>query len=179
MIQDKLRFFRAWFKLMALIGLLAVAYTLIGSVFGRHGAVHLSLNIDPSTLPAGEVRIIDWSGGELLLLHRAPDMLARLSSSAVHPMAQRYRDDPDNLDPEHRGLVAEYLLVFNYGSAFRCPLNLVTPEQADQQGWAGGLVESCSGVRYDYAGRLLDGQNGQRHLSLPEQQWHNGKIHLP
>lgn len=176
MIQERIKIYRVLFKLLLFIGLIIVVGALLSTVFGRHG-VTLPMSVSVDELPIAQSRIVGWSGGELLLVHRSPAMLASLDDSLVSAIAERYRDDPASVNPQHRGLKPEFLLVYNYGAAFRCPLQMVLPEDAD--GWGGGLIETCSQVRYDFAGRLLSGQQGQKHLRVPAQEWRNEKIWLP
>ncbi|WP_026289690.1 hypothetical protein [Thioalkalivibrio sulfidiphilus] len=174
-------YYRVILKLMVLGLVLFVAQAMIRGFFSNPETDNrLALGVDLSALAPGEMQRVDWAGREVLVLRRSPAMDAadaahedRLydpdSRLSVQPRAAR--------NPE-RTLVPGYFIAYGQGTDLSCPLDLVSPEAADEAGWGGGFTDRCRGSRYDFAGRVYDGQPARRNLEIPAYRVEGARIVL-
>lgn len=114
------------------------------------------VEIDVGALAPGEVRAYLYRGETMLVLRRTEDMLARIANSAPSAAA----DDPSYLDPVHRSIRTEYLVVSGVCTHLGC-----VPQHRDEQAgkriagdsWRGGFICPCHQSGFDYTGRVVKG----------------------
>ncbi|WP_026148099.1 MULTISPECIES: ubiquinol-cytochrome c reductase iron-sulfur subunit [unclassified Thioalkalivibrio] len=159
---------RALLKLMVL-GAVIVFAGVLGSyalsVLGGGESERRIVELDG--IGPGELKRLDWEGRRILVLHRDSDLQQALGKDdeLVDPRARRGQQ-PDGLELPLRSLRPQWLVVIGESTDLGCELDLVHPDEAD--GWSGGFVDRCRGGRYDAAGRVYDGQDARRNLSIPE-----------
>ncbi len=138
----------------------------------RARALANPINVDVSLLAPGEVRAYLYRGETMLVLRRTPAMLATLASTDAR-LLERTPDpehlDPPYVDPEHRGIRPEYLVVRGVCTHLGC-----VPIERDEasgrpivgEDWVGGFICPCHFSGYDYAGRVIRGP-APRNLDVP------------
>jgi len=158
--------YRSLLKLMGVVGLGFVAYALLGSLLtGRDEGRPPVVTVDLSTLEPGAMLVQEWTGRDVLVLHRTESMLAALRQGEAElqdPASQTSRQPPGAAN-QVRARRPQYFVAIAQGTDLNCPLRLVT----DPSDWPGGFVDRCRGSRYDFAGRVLAGQEAQRNLAVP------------
>ncbi len=172
--EARIRNLRVAIKLMLLVAGIAVAWVLLAFVFGGHKdlparqAMTLSLEgIDP-----GEAQLVDWNGQAVVVLHRSDAEIATLpvieSALLADPEGARSHQ-PAWADSPWRSREPGWFVGFGVGGEMGCPLV-----------WqAGGeFTDSCSGTRYDAAGRVFAGQSVSRNLEVPVYRIEGGMLTL-
>ncbi len=137
-------------KLLVVIGLILVSLPFIGSLmtFAPGGKVSKTnpwrVEVDVSALPAGEVKKVDWPGGEVWIYHRTPT------------------------DQKQHGGDEPYFVFLPRESKKGCR---VSPEPLDDG--SNGFTEPCYLARFDSLGRRLEdsGDPTQQDLQSPPHQW--------
>jgi ubiquinol-cytochrome c reductase iron-sulfur subunit len=157
---------RVALKLMALGGLLAFIGMLLSALFsppGGRGALPLEVALE--AIPPGGLERLNWNGRRVLVLHRDAAMLAALEApERLYDPDSRFHHRPGT-SRAHRGLEPRWLVVYGEGTDLGCELDLVLP--GAEPDWAGGFRDRCRGLRYDFAGRVHDGQAARRNLEIP------------
>jgi len=162
-------------KVMALIAVTVAAYALFSSVREKTpekapspATLRISL-AEPATVSG--IHRIQWSGGNLLLSYRTPDMLAALSGHRDALLDPQSRDarQPEGLSPVTRSRQPAIFLAYDRGTDMGCPLNWVPAgdRSAPLQPWPGGFRDTCRGSWYDAAGRVFKNQQAERNLDIP------------
>jgi len=163
-------YYRVILKLMALVLVLFVVQAMVRAFFSNPETdIRLALGVDLETLVPGEMRRLDWAGRELLILRRNEAMEAADAAheDRLYDPASRLSNQPRDARNPGRTLVPGYFIAYAQGTDLSCPLDLVTPEAAAEAGWGGGFTDRCRGSRYDFAGRVYDGQPARRNLEVP------------
>ncbi|MFA7096342.1 MAG: hypothetical protein WC383_07615 [Gammaproteobacteria bacterium] len=154
-------------KLMALAGLAVVGLVLLSSLFSTEAERIEPLALDLRSLAPGEIRFDHWNRRRVLVLHRTPDMLRTVQNGdgLLDPESKRSRQ-PDAARNPHRSLRPEYFVAIAHGTDLGCELEFV-PQGDPHGGWPGGFRDRCRGSRYDFAGRVYEGQEAYRNLEIP------------
>lgn len=163
-------YLRVILKLMGGSLLLFVLYAMAAGFFGDPGGDSaLPMHIDLADLPPGSLHRVEWRGRELMVLRRSPAMDAADAAHAqrLYDPASRWSVQPRDARNPGRTLVPGYFIAYAQGTDLSCPLDLVSPDEAAAEGWGGGFVDRCRGSRYDFAGRVHDGQPARRNLEVP------------
>lgn len=166
------RALRGAIKLMALVGVVAVVYAFSRTLFTpQESSGSEALRVALAEIPPGAARQFEWEGRRYLVLHRSPQMLALIDADGAPKLADpdsRRSRQPEAAHNVHRSVDPRYLVVLDYDTALNCPLEVVLPDAPLAGGWPGGLRDTCGGSRYDFAGRVLEGQRAVRNLAVPE-----------
>ena len=126
--------------------------------------------VDLTEIPAGEVRRYLYRGEAMLVLHRTPEMLDALAATDGRLLGSNDPDfaDPAYVDPRHRGISPDYLVVKGV-----CPHLGCVPQQTGEQGkniagawWQGGFICPCHQSGFDFAGRVVR-RPAPRNLPIP------------
>jgi ubiquinol-cytochrome c reductase iron-sulfur subunit len=163
-------YLRVTLKFMGAGLLLFVLYVMVSGLFGDPGGDSvLPMHIDLAGLPAGSLHRLEWRGRELMVLRRSPAMDAADAAHEhlLYDPASRWSVQPRDARNPGRTLVPGYFIAYAHGTDLSCPLDLVSPDEAAVEGWGGGFVDRCRGSRYDFAGRVHDGQPARRNLEVP------------
>jgi ubiquinol-cytochrome c reductase iron-sulfur subunit len=169
--NEKRLLLRATLKLMTAVGVIVLAAVMVSGMFGaddsgsRDTVQHVALG----DLPPGELREVTWRGRPVLILHRDAAMLAALAgSTGLRDAEGSWSQQPEGISAQHRSRSEQYFVAFAQGTDLNCALELLPAGgQFRGQPWGGGFKDVCRGSRYDFAGRVFDGQEAQRNLTVP------------
>lgn len=164
---------RGLIKLMAAAGVIVVAAVMVSGMFGpgeNENSGGAAKRVPIADLPAGELRRVEWNGKPILILHRDEAMRAALDTPAA-PLRDAdgsWSQQPDGLPAQTRSTDPRYFVAVALGTDLNCTLSFV-PAGGQFKGapWPGGFQDTCRKSRYDLAGRVFDGQEAQRNLSVP------------
>jgi ubiquinol-cytochrome c reductase iron-sulfur subunit len=123
------------------------------------------VEIDLASIAPGQVGRELYRGETILVLHRTPEMIERLSETdALAPAVATAGTDSANGDPayvdaRHRAIDPEYLVLKGVCTHLGC-----VPQQRGEDGkkivgawWPGGFICPCHQSAFDYAGRVVRG----------------------
>ncbi|OOG27144.1 hypothetical protein B1C78_03960 [Thioalkalivibrio denitrificans] len=163
-------YYRAALKLLALGLVLFVLQAMVSGFFSHpetDTALPLAISLDG--FEPGEMRLVQWAGQELVVLRRSPVMDAADAAheERLYDPSSRLSVQPREARNPGRTLAPGYFIAYARGTDLSCPLDLVTPESAAAAGWGGGFTDRCRGSRYDFAGRVYEGQPARRNLEVP------------
>jgi ubiquinol-cytochrome c reductase iron-sulfur subunit len=129
------------------------------------------VEIDVSGLARGEVAAHLYRGETMLVLRRTPEMLAGLAATDARVLdanADPEFADPAYVDPRHRAIVPEFLVLRGVCTHLGC-----VPQKRGVDGkrivgdwWPGGFICPCHQSGFDYAGRVIRGP-APRNLGVP------------
>ncbi|MCG5510711.1 hypothetical protein [Ectothiorhodospira lacustris] len=180
--SDARVYYRVALKLMALLGILALVYAMISGFLSEPRTSHvLTKSVDITALAPGEMLEVEWSGRPVLVLRRSEAMAAADAAfvERLYDPGSRFSRQPRAYRNDHRSAAPDVFVAFAIGTDLGCRLDLVVPEIATEQGWGGGIVDRCRGGRYDFAGRVHDGQAARRNLEVPDYRLHpDGRVIL-
>ena len=132
-----------------------------------HGLAN-PIEVDLTKLQPGQVGAYSYQGNTMLVLRRTPQMLATLDSMRDHRLDDDATNDPPYVDPEHRAINPEYLVLRGVCTHLGC----VPQKRADEgraavgQWWTGGFICPCHQSGFDYTGRVVRGP-APRNLPIP------------
>lgn len=126
----------------------------------RPSTIQSSYRFKIAELEPDEVRILRQNNLSILVIRRSAATMAALMQTAapLQDPDSRYSHQPDDAANPLRSRHAEYFVSYAIGTDLGCSLTVLES----------GLRESCSGARYDFAGRALEGVNKFQNLSIPD-----------
>jgi len=131
------------------------------------------IEVDVSDLKPGELRIVEWRGMAVYVLHRTPEMLRDIEA-----LKDRLRDadseiasqQPEYAKNRYRSIRPEFLVVMGVCTHLGCAPSF-KPEYAFPKAgswWLGGFYCPCHDSIHDLAGRVFDGTSpAPRNLPVP------------
>lgn len=141
----------------------------------RAKAAGAAVEVDISSLKAGEKLTVEWRGKPVWIVRRTPEQLAalpKLDSQLADPKSER---KPDELTPEYarneaRSIKPEIFVAVGICSHLGC-----SPIEKFQTGaqpslpddWAGGFLCPCHGSTFDVAGRVYKNKPAPDNLEVP------------
>jgi ubiquinol-cytochrome c reductase iron-sulfur subunit len=127
-----------------------------------------AIEVDVGKLQPGQVGAYSYRGDTMLVLRRTPEMVARLDSMKEHRLDDTETVDPPYVDPNHRAINSEYLVLRGVCTHLGC-----VPQKRAEEGkatvgawWTGGFICPCHQSSFDYTGRVVRGP-APRHLPIP------------
>jgi len=127
------------------------------------------IQVDVTKIAPGEVAAYLYRGVPMLVLRRTPEMLTELATTdalVLDHNADPDRADPPYVDPHHRSINPEFLVLRGVCTHLGC-----VPQLKDEEGkaivgdwWPGGFICPCHQSGFDYAGRVI---RGPAPLNLP------------
>lgn len=142
------------------------------------------VELDLSTIPAGEMRTVEWRGQPVWVLHRTPEQIDALKSN------DKFLADPDSERPgftpfyaknEYRSRKPEYLVAVGICTHLGCS---PTPHLAAGSGpglpshWEGGFFCPCHGSSFDLAGRVYRNVPAPDNLLVPPYEFSADGTHV-
>jgi ubiquinol-cytochrome c reductase iron-sulfur subunit len=137
----------------------------------RAKALGAPVEIDVSKLEVGAMIKVEWRGKPIYVLHRSPEMIARLSGldNRLADPESAASDQPEYAKNEDRSIRPEFLVVLGVCTHLGCaPLNRFTPGDAELGAdWPGGFYCPCHGSKFDLAGRVYKDVPAPTNLAVP------------
>lgn len=152
-------------------GLFAVPF--LGSLVPseRARALGAPVEIDVSTLQAGEMVRVQWRGRTVYVLRRDEAMLERIEEmrSLLADPESAESDQPEYAVNQFRSLKPEVLVIMGQCTHLGCaptPRLEVQPADLGDE-WLGGFFCACHGSKFDMAGRVFKGVPAPTNLEVP------------
>ena len=154
------------------LALAGVAYPFLASLWPseRARALGSPVSIDPTKVAPGALTTIEWRGKPVWIVHRTPDMLARLESaraSLSDPDSSVTSQQPQYAHNATRSVRPEFFVAVGLCTHLGCVPNYEPRPGSVQPGWPGGFYCPCHGSKFDLAGRVFRGSPAPINLDVP------------
>lgn len=158
------------------VGCAGVAVPIVTS-FGpseREKAAGGPVEVDIASIAAGQMRVVEWQGKPVWVLHRSPEMIASLKghdAELADPESKRtgYPTPAYVLkDPSTRSIKPEYFVAVGICTHLGCsPSGPFAPGENPQLGDMPGFFCPCHGSTFDLAGRVFKNKPASDNLQVP------------
>jgi ubiquinol-cytochrome c reductase iron-sulfur subunit len=152
----------------------AIPYVASWGPSEREKAAGSAVDVDVSGIPPGKMKIAEWRGKPIWILHRTPEMIEELRKDGprlADPESRRtaYPAPPYALkDPALRSIKPEYLVVVGICTHLGCsPSGPFAADENQQLGADPGFVCPCHGSTFDLAGRVFRNKPAADNLPIP------------
>jgi ubiquinol-cytochrome c reductase iron-sulfur subunit len=159
---------------MGLVGVAATAVPFLASwrPSARAKALGAPVEVDISKLELGALMKIEWRGQAVYIVHRTPEMLAKLQDKddkLRDAESSNTEQQPDYIKGKTRSIKPEYLVLVGVCTHLGCaPLDKFQPGDADLgASWAGGFYCPCHGSKFDLSGRVFKDVPAPDNLRVP------------
>ncbi|MEB0135521.1 ubiquinol-cytochrome c reductase iron-sulfur subunit [Actimicrobium sp. CCC2.4] len=153
----------------------------------RAKAAGASVEVDISSLVAGEMKTVEWRGKPVWILKRTPDMMASLKDTKndnelADPHSERNKDEltPEYARNEFRSIKPTILVAVGICSHLGCSPGTKFqpgPQPSLPNDWEGGFLCPCHGSTFDLAGRVYKNKPAPDNLQVPRHMFvGDGKI---
>jgi ubiquinol-cytochrome c reductase iron-sulfur subunit len=154
---------------------LAVPYIESWSPSERAKAAGGPVEVDISSIPAGQMKVAEWQGKPIWILHRTPEMIASLKQDEerlADPLSKRNNAYPSPAyvlkDPSLRSIKPEYFVAIGICTHLGCsPSGPFASGENSQLGADPGFVCPCHGSTFDLAGRVFRNKPASDNLQVP------------
>jgi len=133
------------------------------------------IEVDLSKVEPGQMITPVWRKTPIYVVHRTPDMVARISGhdGALKDPHSQDSEQPPYARNELRARTADFLVLIGVCTHLGC-----LPKQRFSAGelypsWPGGFYCPCHGSRFDLAGRVFDGSPASTNLRIPPYSYPN------
>ncbi len=138
-------------------------------------AAGAAVEVDISSLKAGEKITVEWRGKPVWIVKRTPEQLAelpKLDAQLADPNSKRNPAEftPEYAQNEHRSIKPEILVTVGICPHLGCSPSdkFVTGPQASlPDDWHGGFLCPCHGSTFDMAGRVYKNKPSPDNLPIP------------
>ncbi len=171
------------FKLLLLIGLGLLAIPFLGSLSsGKNDTTKQKtdrwvLQLDISTIAAGQLHALHWQGRDVWVYHRYPDDISALqhNTTLLRDAMSQHSHQPEGMATATRSFDPRYFVFVPQENKRGCQVSLA--EDTDN---GVRFTEPCYGAKYDAAGRIFthSGHAEQRNLMVPVHKLENGKLYI-
>jgi ubiquinol-cytochrome c reductase iron-sulfur subunit len=158
------------------VGCAGVAVPVISSWMPseREKAAGGPVEVDLTSIAPGEMKVVEWQGKPIWVVHRSPAMIASLKgddSLLADPDSKRnaYPSPAYVLkDPSTRSIKPEYFVAIGICTHLGCsPSGPFAPGDNPQLGATYGFVCPCHGSTFDLAGRVFKNKPASDNLQVP------------
>jgi len=150
-------------------GFAAVPFIASWSPSERARAQGAPTELDLSKIEPGQMAVTIWRKTPIYVVHRTPDMVARISGhdNQLKDPKSLDSDQPPYASNQLRARTAEFLVLIGVCTHLGC-----LPKQRFAAGelypsWPGGFHCPCHGSRFDLAGRVFNGSPASTNLRVP------------
>jgi ubiquinol-cytochrome c reductase iron-sulfur subunit len=141
----------------------------------REKAAGGPVEVDISSIPAGEMRVVEWRGKPVWVLHRSPAMIASLKAHDAElgdPDSKRNSNYPSPdyalKDLSSRSIKPEFFVAIGICTHLGCsPKGPFAPGENAQLGDQPGFFCPCHGSTFDLAGRVFKDKPAADNLQIP------------
>lgn len=158
----------------------AVPFVASWSPSERARAQGAPTELDLSKIEPGQMAVTMWRKTPIYVVHRTPDMVARISGhdGELKDPHSEDSDQPPYARNDLRARSAEFLVLIGVCTHLGC-----LPKQRFAAGelypsWPGGFHCPCHGSRFDLAGRVFDGSPASTNLRVPPYSYPNPRTLL-
>lgn len=171
---------RTWLIASGCAGAVGTVFTAVPFVSSmqpseRAKAAGAPVEVDISTLKAGEKLTVEWRGKPVWIVRRTPEEIAqlpKLDPLLADPQSKR---NPDEMTPayarnETRSIKPEVLVVVGICTHLGCsPSDKFQPgpQPSLPDDWQGGFLCPCHGSTFDMAGRVFKNKPAPDNLQVP------------
>jgi ubiquinol-cytochrome c reductase iron-sulfur subunit len=158
------------------VGCAGVAVPIVAS-FGpseREKAAGGPVEVDITSIPPGQMKVVEWQGKPVWVLHRSPAMIASLKghdSQLADPDSKRtaYPTPPYALkDSSTRSIKPEFFVAIGICTHLGCsPSGPFASDENPQLGDQPGFFCPCHGSTFDLAGRVFKNKPASDNLQVP------------
>lgn len=135
------------------------------------------VEVDVSSIPAGEMRTYEWRGKPVWVIHRTPEMLAglkKVNGDLADPNSDRPGYTPAYAKNEWRSRKPELWVGVGICTHLGCsPTPRFEPgaQPSLPDDWQGGSLCPCHGSVFDMAGRVYKNKPAPDNLEVPPYQY--------
>jgi ubiquinol-cytochrome c reductase iron-sulfur subunit len=141
----------------------------------RAKAAGAAVEVDISTLKAGEMATVEWRGKPVWILKRTPEQVESLKKTDAKVADPESKRKPDELTPEYarnqyRSRKPEVLVAVGICSHLGCSPTAKLESGAQPSlpdDWQGGFFCPCHGSTFDLAGRVYKNVPAPDNLEIP------------
>lgn len=141
----------------------------------RAKAAGAPVEVDFSDLGPGKLKIVEWRGKPVWILHRTKEMLESLKKTSelvVDPESKVESQQPHYAQNEHRSIKPELLVLIGLCTHLGCsPQTTINagalPKYGLDDDWPGGFFCPCHGSKFDLAGRVYKNVPAPTNLPVP------------
>ena len=140
----------------------------------REKAAGGPVEVDLASIPAGTMRVVEWQGKPVWVLHRTPEMIASLKKDEdrlVDPKSKRTAfPTPAYVlnDPSMRSIRPEFFVAIGICTHLGCsPSGPLAAGENPQLGDFPGFFCPCHGSTFDLAGRVFKDKPASDNLPIP------------
>lgn len=148
----------------------AVPFVLSMTPSERAKAAGAPVEIDVSKLAPGEMKVDEYRGQPLWIIHRTDEQVARLANhdALLTDPNLEVPQQPDYCKNKERSINPKYAVLLGTCTHLGC-----SPAQnfAVTSDWDGGFVCACHGSKFDLAGRVFKGSPAPTNLVVPKHQY--------
>jgi ubiquinol-cytochrome c reductase iron-sulfur subunit len=151
----------------------------------REKAAGAPVEVDLSTIPAGQMKVVEWRGKPVWVLHRTPEMIATLKSDAdrlADPESERTAYPTPSYalaDRSTRSIKPEFFIAVGICTHLGCsPSGPFVAGENSQLGTDPGFVCPCHGSTFDLAGRVFKNKPASDNLQVPPHKYLDEKLVL-
>jgi ubiquinol-cytochrome c reductase iron-sulfur subunit len=152
----------------------AVPYIASWSPSEREKAAGGPVEVDISSISDGQMKVFEWQGKPIWILHRTPTMIASLKQNEdrlADPLSKRTAYPVPSYvlkDPSLRSIKPEYFVAIGICTHLGCsPSGPFGPDENPQLGPDPGFVCPCHGSTFDLAGRVFKNKPASDNLQVP------------
>jgi len=153
---------------------LAVPYVASWGPSEREKAAGAPVEVDLSTIAPGQMKVVEWRGKPVWVLHRTPEMLADLKQDTerlADPDSERTAyPTPGYALADHstRSIKPEYFIAVGICTHLGCsPSGPFAAGENSQLSTDPGFVCPCHGSTFDLAGRVFKNKPASDNLQVP------------
>lgn len=176
------RFLIAATSVVGAAGTVGAAVPFVGSWWpsAKAKAAGAPVRINISKVEPGQQVVAEWRGQPVFVVHRTPEImegLDKLEPKLADPES-RDSDQPEYVDPKHRAVRPEVLIVLGICTHLGCAPTFrpeVAPADLGPE-WLGGYFCACHGSRYDLAGRVYKAQPAPLNLPIPPHAYETDEV---
>ncbi len=141
----------------------------------RAKAAGAPVQVDISSLKAGEMQTVEWRGKPVWIIRRTPAQLETLSKTEGQVADPKSQRNPGELTPEYarntyRSIKPELFVGVGICSHLGCSPTekfQTGPQASLPDDWGGGFLCPCHGSTFDLAGRVFKNKPAPDNLEVP------------
>jgi ubiquinol-cytochrome c reductase iron-sulfur subunit len=138
----------------------------------RAQAAGAAVEVDVSDIAPGEIKVYEWRGKPVWVIHRTKEMLDSLKAAAprLSDPDSKASKQPEYAKNEWRSERKEFMVMEGVCTHLGCSPQLKSAEAKAEMGadWAGGFYCPCHGSKFDLAGRVFRGAPAPINLEVPK-----------